>query len=196
MSKCPRRRLHISDLMLLATVTALALLTVRAYLGRVVAERQDYLEILFAGRNIEIIERWRLEDLPDAVPIFLLFYTLGLLLLRFASPRPSMEELVRRPGGSACIASFLVFIIHSLVFFCSWLAKTVAIRRAFLPRLMDFAPGLGGEIASAIWAVWFVLILGRCARYAWDPIELMQLGLGMAWVGQAFSPAIIAMVAD
>ena len=96
---------------------------------------------------------------------FLLFWTIGLMLIRLRRPRPGPAQLWRQPGWWACVAAWVGVVVglawEAVV---EWDAYTIIV------------PG-------AVLLSWLTLLLTRSwsAEASW--IDRAGRGLGLGWIG-------------
>jgi hypothetical protein len=185
MTPPPKRRLLVSDVMLLILAAAIGLAVYRLFLNTFLGGHQvglPDLQIRTAGLVLVRMMQWIEPTLPVAAA-----WTVAVPALRVRRPRPSWRRVLRQPGTTACLAA-IVGSLWALAAFGGTLQVTVVRGPADMGPVSAwfFFPILVRELFTYVgqavaWA-WFGQALSGCWRPVPNAIDRMGRTLGAYWI--------------
>jgi hypothetical protein len=195
------REWHMTDVMLLVAVLALALAWLRSAFEALFGPFQSLraagpVPPWGAAPNVLVV---RLANLADATLPFLAVATLGLVALRLRPPRPALGRLARQPGLLACGVASL-FLIAPVGGALTWVIFQGLLRgpgvlgqatSQAVAQVYDAMSDWGYLIGFAVAVAWIVLgVILRC-RSEPDAYDRAGRALGWAWV--VIAPVAMAL---
>jgi hypothetical protein len=131
-----------------------------------------------------------IDSVPEMLGPLLMTWTVAIVGLRLASPRPRIRRLALQPGSAACGAVAFTFLMKSLSYFVDVFARNKHIpwgmfRHRFVWVELIGNAIIGGPYHYVVTAVWGVLFLSRRCRP--EPSWLDRIGrvIGLSWLLRA-----------
>jgi hypothetical protein len=188
MTPPPKRRLLVSDVMLLVLAAAICLAAYRTFLN---TSRNGLSELA----QFETVISWvgstgwvllQIEQRIEPTLPIAAAWTVAVAVLRLRPPRPSWRRVLRQPGTTACLAAIfgslwavagvggtlLLMVVREPAGVGSWSS------RFFQLADWDLFAYVGLAVASA----WFAQALSGRWRPVPDPIDRLGRILGVYWI--------------
>jgi hypothetical protein len=174
-----RRRFTVLDGMVLVAATAFGC-GADAWLG-------GFIEDQWGQATPDLLRSFFRERKFDGMAVVLMLlagpvagaWTLALIPLRLARPRPSLRRLARQPGWMASCAFALALVSGSVVV---GLLMAVIEGRSLTFLLQELSPLVPLLVAPAIVAAWLALVLNRRWRPEPSWVDRAGRALGVYWI--------------